>query len=373
MSNLSVREELEKATGLKIDTREDIGDYTQRLCDEVAKLNDDVWNKFSIPAQDFFNSVCDAANEDKPMPPFPEPAAAPAARTRRGTAAAAAPAAESGNVPQAGDIVVVTTKRGKVYEGEFITLDGDAAIVLVGEEEMEFTADRVESLIVKKEGAGGGDDAVVVGASVTLTTKRHAVIKGIIVEISDELVVLNVDGAEAEYSMERVESIVVDGASAPAAAKEPAVGDWVKGVTKRNKEVEGKVVEIEGTVLILNTNGRKDGEQELDMATAQSYEVVPDAKPAASAAAPARTRRGTAAAAAPAASEKTKATRSVNKGISIGLRIKEILCAEPDMTQDQLEKQLKKEKLEFNTNTMLIGFKDFQAIIKLLKENKHFK
>ncbi len=91
------------------------------------------------------------------------------------------------------------------------------------------------------------------------------------------MVVLDVNGREAEYERSRVTSIVPDESGAGEAAAEPKVGDTIKAVTKRNKEVEGKVVEIDGNILMVDVDGT---DVDVDMDTAKSLEVVKDEKPA---------------------------------------------------------------------------------------------
>jgi hypothetical protein len=360
---MSIKTEIEGAANIKRARSEDEGVYAKRLVDAITELSDAAWGKLSPAAQKWFNEAVDAMNDNKDIPAFEE--AAPATSTRR--RAAAEPAAESvAGIPQAGDLVTVTTKLGKVYEGEFIELDGDTAVVKVGDEEMEFTADRTESLVVNTPPEEGTEGEPQEGDLVTLTTKRNAVVEGKVVEITDEVVVLEVNGKEAEYDRARVASIVI---VTQEVLDEPQVGDLVKAVTKRNKEVEGKVVEIDGNILVLDVDG---ADVEVDMDTAKSYEVIKDEKK------PARTRRGEASApAAPArgkpGEKKPKVTKEENDGVSVSMRAREIICENTDMKYEQLAKQLKQEKLTFKEATLMIVYKDAHRIIELLTKFKHFK
>lgn len=378
---MSVREEIEKAAAVKRNRGEEDEDYAKRMIDKITELGDADWAKLSAGAQAWFNEAVDAMNDNKEIPAFPEAAT----KSARGRKATEEPAAW---VPQAGEQVIVTTKRNKVFEGEFLELDGDTAVVMVGNEEMEFTADRVLSMVPATPEGGsdddkGNSDAITDGSNVqdgdvvTLTTKRNAVVRGAVVEITDEVIVLDVDGKESEYDRSRVASIVIEGGGDPEdKAPEPKLKDWVKVVTKRNKEVEGLVVEIDGNILVLKTG--KDGEVEVDMDTAKSIEVVPDEKEA-----PAKTRRGATEAAAPAArstrattaapEKKQKVTNADNNGVSVTVRMNEILCENPAITSDALAKQLDKEKLVYKAATLMIVFKGFNKIIAGLKKNKHFK
>src|ERR1019366_1569977 len=355
-----VREEIETVTGVKQGRASSEADHVKNLIEKCTELSDEDWAKLSAQSQAWFNEAVDAMNDNKDIPAFPD-AAEEKKVTRRGAAKATEPAAW---VPQAGEQVVVTTKRNKVFEGEFLELDGDTAVVLIGDEEMEFTADRVLSMVPAKSESGkpdaGADKEPQVGDSVTLTTKRNAVIEGIIVEITDEVVVLDVDGKEAEYERARVTSIVVHPSEGAGAADEPQVGDVVRVVTKRNKEVFGTVAEFDGDIMVLDQG--KLGELEVDMTTAKEITVTGKAgKPAARgrrepaapttpAPAAARSTRGTTATA---PAEKTsKTTKADNGGVSVGTRMREVICENPDAKVEQIGKVLATEKLSFKEATL---------------------
>lgn len=383
---MSIKAELEAATGVVAKRGEGADEYLQRLCDKVAELSDNDWSKISQPAKDFFNSFCDAVNNNTEFPKLPEAAPAPVTRSRGANPAAAAPAApEQGGVFQPGDVVIVTNKRNKVFEGEFVEFDGDTAIVNVEGEEMEFTADRTASMVLRDIPAASGKPEVgeeaepQPGDAVTLTTKRNVVVTGVVLEIDDTVVVLEIDGKEAEYQRERVTSIVV---SVPAQVEDavagdetPQVGDTVQAVTKRNKEVVGEVAELDGNVLVVKVAG--GGEIDVDMDTAKSVKVVKGSAkgeaPAAPAAAPATGRRTDAPAAPAVPEKKSKVTNADNNGVSVTTRMREILCADPEMAVKELEVQLKKEGLTYKDATLQIVFKDVTKVISLLKANKHFK
>src|ERR1017187_10397762 len=159
--SMSIKAELEAATGVVAKRGEGADEYLQRLCDKVAELSDNDWSKISQAAKDFFNSFCDAVNNNTEFPKLPEAAPAPVTRSRGANPAAAAPAApEQGGVFQPGDVVIVTNKRNKVFEGEFVEFDGDTAIVNVEGEEMEFTADRTASMVLRDIPAASGKPEV---------------------------------------------------------------------------------------------------------------------------------------------------------------------------------------------------------------------
>jgi len=379
---MSIQEELEKVTGVKKGRHSD-QEHAQNLVDKISELNDNDWAKLSKGAQAWFNEAVDALNDNHDAPAFPEEEKT---TTRRG-ATKAKEETKGAWVPKSGDLVVVTTKRNKVYEGEFMELDGDVAVVKVDGEEMEFTADRTASMVpalpIENDNSGkpeeGADLEPQVGDFVTLTTKRNAVITGNVVEITDEVVVLDVDGKEAEYDRARVASIVVETDSGPDGEDAgnddagnddapPVVGDYIKAVTKRNKEVEGKVVEIDENILIIDVDG---ADVEVDMDTAKSLEIVKDEVKATG-----RSRRGATdekKGAAKPEEKKTKTTKADNGGVSVGLRMRQVICENPDDKVEAINKLLEKEGLSFKEATLKIVYKDVHVVFDLLKKLKHWK
>lgn len=376
----TVKQELEEATAIKPNRGEADEAFAERIMDAIAALSDAAWKKLSTEAQAWFNEACDCVNADKPLPKIPSGEEARPARATRRTAE---PEAHAPWVPQAGEQVIVTTKRNKVFEGEFIELDGDTAVVKVGDEEMEFTADRVLSMVPVNppDDSGIKDGTVTVGSDVTLTTKRNAVINGKVLELTEDYVVLDVDGKEAEYDMARVASIELVGGTGNSKDAVPEVGDFVRVVTKRNKELFGQVVEFDGDIMILDQG--KFGEAEVDMTTVQievtqkkgaTAENTGRARREPTSAVPAaRTARATTAAPAAPAGKEKKVTAADNGGVSVTARMREMLCADPGITSEALAKQLDKEKLLYKPATMMIVFKEFNKIIELLKANKHYK
>jgi len=372
---MSIKEELEKATGVKKGRNHSDQDHAKNLVDKISELVDKDWEKLSKGAQAWFNEAVDSLNDNKDAPAFVEEEKT---TTRRGTTKAKEETKGTW-VPHAGDLVVVTTKRNKVYEGEFMELDGDVAVVKVDGEEMEFTAERTLSMVpvapLENDNSGkpeeGADLEPQEGDFVTLTTKRNAIIFGVIVEITDDIVVLDVDGKEAEYDRARVASIVVNPESEPveeAGSATPVVGDYIKAVTKRNKEVEGKVVEIDENILIIDVDG---ADVEVDMDTAKSLEIVKDEVKATG-----RSRRGATdekKGAAEPEEKKTKTTKADNGGVSVGLRMRQVICENPDDKVEAINKLLEKEGLSFKEATLKIVYKDVHVVFDLLKKLKHWK
>ena len=346
---MSILKELEEAAGIIRGRTDSEQDHAGNLLDKISKISQEEWDALSTHAQAWYNEAVSLVEDGKEVS-LPEQEEKPAARSRRGATEAAAPAPW---VPKKGEAVVVTTKRGQIYEGEFMELDGDTAIVKVAGEEMEFTASRTASMIpakaaVEEEAASEPQ----VGDLVTITTKRNAVVSGKLIELTDEVVVLEVDGKEAEYDRARVASIVVETDHLKGKEEEPrdpVVGDVIDAVTKRNKEVHGKVVEIEDNILIVDMDGQ---DVEVDINTAKSLKIVSDEKEEKPAA---RSRRGATEAAAPAPTrgkrettpveekeEKKKTTKADNGGISIGARIREVICENPDAKVEAISKLLER-------------------------------
>ena len=53
--------------------------------------------------------------------------------------------------------------------------------------------------------------------------------------------------------------------------------------------------------------------------------------------------------------------------------MREIICAEPEISMNEVAKQLKAEKLEYKEATLDINFKLVTGVIALLKQSKHYK
>lgn len=312
-----IKAELMKAAEITHPMRkEENHDFLVRLIKGVTGLDDGPWEALSQPAKDWFNDAVDAMNaKAKELPPFPdaETAAAkdePKTASRRGAKAETKAAA-----PKVGDDVTVLTKRGKSVVGE-------------------------------------------------------------IVELDDEVVVIDVDGKEEEFDLSRVESITINGGKTAAKDEDeaedgpagPKVGDDVTVVTKRGKEITGKIVEIDDEIIVLDVDGK---EEEFDQSRIETIKAV-----AAKAEPKASGRRGAKAEPkdedeADAKAEKPK--RSSNGEVSIGTRIKELIAADLEATEADIAKILKKEGLEFRENTLKLNYTDAHKFIVILKAAKLIK
>ena len=152
------------------------------------------------------------------------------------------------------------------------------------------------------------------------------------------------------------------------AAYTPALKDQVRLVTKRGKEVEGKLVEFDDDVLIVDTGGK---EEEFGRDRVEKIEVLGgsrSASPTPTPAASAPARRGSAKPAEPEKPAAGDRSRSSNPGKpSVSQRIQELLAEDPEVTEEAAGKQLKKEGIEFKDNTLQLTFRSYANFLKVLK------
>lgn len=378
---MSIKQQIEAASKLKQNRGEEDQDYLKRVVGVLAEVSDAVWKGLSNESQQWFNDAVDAMGENKEIKTFPEDTPVATEKALRSRAAKKeevdAPAPEGESV--VGAEVIVTTARGKEIRGTIEEIDEESMLVKDAEgEEHEFDRSRVKSVVfVNQQPEVGADAEPQVGDMVSLTTKRNITVTGEVVELDDDVVVLKIGDEEVEYSRSRVASIVVEGGTAATdeadAAYEPAVGDKVVAITKRGKEVTGNIVEIEGSVIVIDEG--KGEEVEVDMETAKSVALVKETKKSDTATAQTTARgRTTAKTEKPEVEGKSaKIKASDNGGVSVTTRMKEIMCADPALSLEAVSKALKSEKLQFNEQTLQINFKLVQQVIELLKKSKHYR
>jgi len=308
MTELCNAAEIDKKRG------EDEQDFFLRLALAVNKLPDAEWNKLTQKAQDWVNNASDATNAKKDIPGFDEEEKPETSSRRR--------VSDDGDKdkayePKLKDDVNLTTKRGKVVAGKIVEMDKEVVVLKTtsGEEE-EFSRDRIEKI----EPLGGSksreDDAPkdpVKGDTVTVTTKRGKVVTGELVEMDSEVIVLKVDGAEEEFSKDRVESMTMAG-------KRKA--DSESGTTRRRSSDDG------------------------DKGDAKNKDKEGDGK-------------------------RTRATNE--KGVSVGSRIRELIVEDMDAKMEAIGAQLKKEGIDFRENTLQLNYADAHKMIDLLKKAKKLK
>lgn len=314
-----IQAELAKVTKLKKKDGESTQDFMKRLVRATSDLEDDAWDGLSEDTQNWFNEAADKLNSKKELPAFPdaEEEAAPATRTRT-RAAKPVEEEQAPAEPAVGDQVTITTKRGKVSEGKVVEIDDDILVVETDGEEVEHTRSRLESVVVK--------------AAEKKSRRKPA-------------------------EEEPPEDAVV----------EPQVGDQIKAVTGKGKEVEGKVIELEDDLIVID-----DGDNELELVPSKlkSLEIVKaeakSKRKSADADESATTTKETAA-------KPKRASAKENGGVSATGRMRELVCEDHTVPKEQIAKILKKEGLQFRDNTLDLVYADVQKIIAILKTQKKFK
>ena len=314
-----IQAELVDITGIK--ATGDRPDFLKQIVLALSDLSDKDYDTLSDAAQEWSNGATAALNNKKAIPDFPDyepPAAAPA---RSSSGRRRAKAEETERITKVGDTATIVTKRGQTYTGEVIEVSDDMTVLLVGDTEMEFPQDRIESCTVKSAEAQEQDDGpetpeLGVGDMATLTNKRGKTITGTIVEMSDDLIVIDDGKGEQEFARDRVESLV------PAAKEEPEP--------------------------------------------------------------PKSTRTRAAAAPAPAASTRTRTAATVDRAApaakdtaegkpSVSQRIKEIIVDDMGCSVADICKVLKKEGLEFREATVKINHADLNRFLEVLRARKLLK
>lgn len=330
-----IQTELQAATGTDPKRGEDRQDYLARMMVAVGKLSDDAWEDLGKPSQEWFNAAAavqnankiaakkDAKAEQADLPDFsdvqkaedkPEP-------RRRGAAEK-----KEESAMKVGSEVTITNKRGKVYKGKVVELDKEIVVLETDDGEEEINLERIETTTVHNgtrtddegEADAAEDNPIKVGAKVTVVTKRGKEITGEIVELTDELVVVDVDGKEEELSRSRIETIKLAGGKA---AKAP----------------RGKAADAD--------------EDDADAAPARASKADKAAKEDAP----------------------EKAKRSSNEGVSIGQRIKELIADDLDATEAEIIKTLVKEGINAKENTIHIYYVDSHKFITILRAKKRIK
>lgn len=329
-----IQADLLKATGIlaaTYGTRALLHDAIVKHVLDEKKFSDADWNGLSIKSQDWFNAAVDALKAKKQIAEFedyePPREEAPRGRGR----AAAEPAAGAASNTAAEDLeegqrVKITHKR----RGEEYVAEGDVVEI----------------------------------------SKR----KGYVV-------VKDADGKEHEVDFSAVLSTEVFHGTASAEAQPadfgpPAVGDTVAFKNKRDKSFRGVVKKLTGEYIELDDGSdcdldRIEGDIEI-------IERPKGAEPAATTS----TRRASSdeGKRAPAddgkqgaAAEDEKKRSSNPRGVSVGGRVRELLADDPDLSQDDVGKALKKDGIEFRDTSLNMIYKDCQDLIAKLRASGQLK
>lgn len=324
--NSKIEKELAAATGVEPKRGEERQDYLARIITGTGKLPDKDWDKLSEEAQEWYNKAADVQNANSD------------ARKAKGDRATIK------DLPDFPDM-----------------------------EEPEPEAPRS-----RRRGAAAPEDEVAVmkvGSQVTIKTKRGKTVKGEVVELDKEVVVVKTDDGEEEIALDRIDGKEIhhghkatDSTDDDAGPADPIkVGAEVVLKTKRGKEVSGKIVELDDEVVVLSVDG-KDEEFSRDR--------VDSITPVKAAASGGSSRRGVPASASKAdpEPEPAKNKRSTNEpGVSIGTRIKDLIAEDPERSEDDIAKILKKEGIDFKENTLKINYSESQRLIEYLRKYKRMK
>ena len=186
-------------------------EFLKRVVAIITEVNDADWKALGQDAQEWFNEAVDALNDNKEVAPFPEEK--PAAPARASRTKKEEPVQEEAGSDVVGAEVKVTTARGKEIIGTIVEIDADSMVVKDDEgEEHEFDRTRVKSVEFLNQGGTEESAEPAVGDDVILTTKRGTVAEGKIVEMDDEVVILDTgNGQDTEYVRSRIGSMVVKG------------------------------------------------------------------------------------------------------------------------------------------------------------------
>src|SRR5574343_364434 len=290
----AIKKQLVELTEVAAKRGEDEQDHLKRLVRRVAYLSDKDWDSLSPEAQAWYNDAASALNKKKDIPGFPDAEKgddAPA--PRRGRAAEKEDVKPA--VPEVGDSIKIVTKRGNEVEGDLREIDGDTYVVDTGGELVEIDKDRIATI------------------EVIADSKQDA------------------DQSPADKP------------------GEPKVGDSIKNVTKRGREVEGELVEIDGDTYII-----KSGKEELEVGvdSIKTCEVIKAEAPARGRAAAPKDEKKSDKKDEGGKDEKKRVTSKSNGGTSVTTRCREIICEDPSLSKDEVIKALEKDGLEFRETTI---------------------
>lgn len=284
-------------------------------------MSDKEFDKLSDEAADWCNAAADAINaKAKELPEFPD-FKAPAddegsSRRRRASSKEDEADAPTGSKEitdaKKGQAVRIVTKRGKDVSGHVVEIDKEVIVIKTGDgDEQEFDRERIDKMYgLAEEGSSRrkaddeADDPIKVGAEVKVVTKRGKEVTGKIVELNEDLLVIDDGKEEVEFDRDRVESIT------PVKATKEEGSGRRRSSAKDEKEDKG-----EG-----------------------------------------------------------KNTRASNEaGVSVGTRIKELLAEDPEMSMEDIGKKLDKEGIAYKENTLQLNYRDCMKFLEVLKAAKRLK
>ena len=301
---------------------EDRQEFLNRAIKAVSDLSDKDWDALGKEAQDWFNAAADAKNaKAKTLPDFPDLEEQEEPKTSRRSSAKDKDEEPKTTGTKEIDVakvkakmaVKVVTKRGKEFTGVVAEVDDEVLVLKMGNgDEEEVSVDRIQ-VVFALDTAGEKDDEpadpIKVGAQVIVTTKRGKEVKGKIVEMDDDVIVLKTDEGEEELDRSRIGAIEVTGG--------------------------GKVKDDEPAAKTSRRSSAKDEDKD-------------DGK-----------------------AKRTRSSNE--GGVSVGQRIKELIADDLEATEAEIGKKLTKEGLEFRENTLKLNYADAHKFIEILKAKKMLK
>lgn len=220
-AKLEVKKELEKCTGVTRASEETEQSYLGRIMRKIAALDEDEWDKLSDGAQAWYNQAVEDANKKRPIEGFGEEETAPKARTSRAQPASDEP--EGPADPAVGDTVMVTLNDGEKVKGELLEFDEKNVVLMVDGEEEPYRRSKIKDIKVTKSTGGSKATAPAKAKDPAVGDEVEAVhndtgeikYKGKLTEIDDKNAVIEVDGEEEVARLTKF-TIRVVGAAAPA-------------------------------------------------------------------------------------------------------------------------------------------------------------
>lgn len=344
----AIKKALVAATGIEAKRGEDDEDFKVRLIKAVADLDDKSWDKLSTEAQDWFNDAADAYKSKKALPPFgdekeekkEEKKEEPYTRRRRSSDdddEKTAKKEEKPAKPKVGDLVSFKTKRGKEVKGvEVIEITDEFIAVKEDGEEVEYDLEKITNLTVdekeerkeesssrRRRSSGDDDDEKRAkkedknpiqeckkGDQVVIVTKRDRTVKGKVVEVTEEFVAVDTGDEEVEIDISKMASLTIDGGKEESSSRR-----------RRSSE---------------DADEKSSKKEEKD--------------------------------------EPRKRTSSEeNGGVSVTTRMRELIAEDPDAKMEDVAKLLKKEGLTYRDNTLKLVYADCHKFLGILRDKKRLK
>lgn len=313
MAKKEIGTELVKASAVKRTEGEEEQSFLSRIVRKIAALDNDEWEALSAAAQSWYNDAAEAMNKKKDIDGFEDDA--PKRRT--------APPAEE-EAPKA------RGTKAKDPEPE----DDEPA-------------------------------APVVGDTVKVTNDKGEKFKGVVTEIDEKNLVMDVDGEEEVFRIAKLKDVqVVGGKKAEAKeeeapkAKDPEIGDEVEVTLKDGEIKAGKLLELDEKNVVIEIDGE---EEPFRMSKVASIAVKAGkaAKPAAKKEAPAEDE--------PKAKTTTKAKKDPDvKPATIAAR--EVICANLSKDKTAIAKMLEKQGVDIKGSTLDITFSDTHKTVGILRD-----